>query len=269
LNPSAATPPKPPVSGIQPVSATLQPKKKKSEDIKPAVVAPAPEAAKAPNAAAVVPEPAKAPTKAQAAVPAKTPTKVELEQKIATLKIEIKNDLEKVKTAVLEQLQEEEVRLIKYLGMDARIVVQMAPYMAEFFDKLPRCSSDIRMGLNQECEVAYFVIWSTLNELKKQLSMATVEKDEFFMPDKNVATTESIVHDIDAMFPEYTAGVPDLDIYRLFTVGKPGRTVDISAESKIAELFKMTSQEDEYIRTMFKIAKKDESQSPRTPDPGN
>lgn len=61
-----------------------------------------------------------------------------------------------------DQLTEQETKILRSLGIDEQMENTMKPYMATFFEKLPQCNTDASLRLSRECEVPYYVVWSTL-----------------------------------------------------------------------------------------------------------
>ena len=181
------------------------------------------------------------------------------------------NELETAHTAISEiiknQLYDEEKKLLDHLGMDTIIVQSMAPYLAEFFKSLPDCSTDIALTTSKQCEIAYYVIWSTLFKIQqlRKLYMQSQYHPEQFMVDNNVATVAAAIESIDGLFPEDTSGIPDLDIIRLFTLGSM-KTEDILArpikanlqpvevdQKAIDAFFEIPTVESNAIYNIFKI----------------
>jgi len=115
---------------------------------------------------------------------------------------------------------------------------QLAPYMAEFFDSLPACSTDTSLYLNKTCETAYFVLWSTMFALEQAARRQKEENERLFRPvaDLSVAMTEQLVRNID----KAVAVVPDDEIIKLFTripLGGPGFSdIDVASVRKLFTL---------------------------------
>lgn len=59
------------------------------------------------------------------------------------------------------QLTKEEERVLTSLGIDKSMEQTLRPYLRDFFDQLPSCTSDLKLRLNKSCEIPYYVIWST------------------------------------------------------------------------------------------------------------
>jgi hypothetical protein len=59
------------------------------------------------------------------------------------------------------ELTDEEKRVLNSLGIDALMEQNLRPYLKEFFDELPHCTTDASLRLSRRCEVPYYVIWST------------------------------------------------------------------------------------------------------------
>ena len=59
------------------------------------------------------------------------------------------------------ELTEEEKRVLTSLGIDILMEQTLRPYLKEFFDELPHCTTDASLRLSRRCEVPYYVIWST------------------------------------------------------------------------------------------------------------
>jgi len=58
-------------------------------------------------------------------------------------------------------LTDEEIRVLSSLGIDSAMEQTLRPYLKEFFDELPHCTTDASLRLSRKCEVPYYVIWST------------------------------------------------------------------------------------------------------------
>jgi len=58
-------------------------------------------------------------------------------------------------------LSVEEKRILETLGIDSALEQTMSPYLADFFDALPKCHTDTQIMLNKSCEVPYYVLWTT------------------------------------------------------------------------------------------------------------
>ena len=58
-------------------------------------------------------------------------------------------------------LNKEEKRLLTEMGIDCTMENTLKPYLAEFFDVLPKCQSDTAVVLSKDCEVPYYVLWAT------------------------------------------------------------------------------------------------------------
>lgn len=59
------------------------------------------------------------------------------------------------------QLNAEELRLLSTLGIDTSMEQTLRPYLRDFFDELPNCTSDASLRLSRKCEIPYYVIWAT------------------------------------------------------------------------------------------------------------
>lgn len=59
-------------------------------------------------------------------------------------------------------LTEQEQKILTSLGIDGKMEKTLKPYMAKFFEKLPVCNTDASLRLSKDCEVPYYVVWSTL-----------------------------------------------------------------------------------------------------------
>jgi len=59
------------------------------------------------------------------------------------------------------KLTDEEIRVLSSLGIDSAMEQTLRPYLKEFFDELPHCTTDASLRLSRKCEVPYYVIWST------------------------------------------------------------------------------------------------------------
>jgi hypothetical protein len=125
-----------------------------------------------------------------------------------------------------DTLTEDEIKILKAIGVYGEVLVDMAPHMAEFFDSLPKCSSDSSLMLRKDCDTAFYVLWSTLFAAQKkaaerlkqseQKNCENPNKDKF-AADIDNAQDSAIVRDIKKTFketPKFSAAA----IYDLFTI---------------------------------------------------
>jgi len=57
-------------------------------------------------------------------------------------------------------LTQDEMNILKSIGVDAELQKILRPYLAQFFEALPDCQSDVSIGLSSDCEVPYYVLWA-------------------------------------------------------------------------------------------------------------
>jgi len=96
------------------------------------------------------------------------------------------------------QLTEDETHLLEALGIDKSMADVMRPYMAKFFETLPRCQADTPMMLLKECEIPYYVLWSTkFAGIQSTADRVRKHKQNFATrTDINVAVNGAIINDM-------------------------------------------------------------------------
>jgi hypothetical protein len=117
-------------------------------------------------------------------------------------------------------LLESEKEVLRAIGIDESLTLQLAPYLPNFFDTLPKCSSDPNMMLSKDCEDAYFVLWSTMYAAQHEAQKLFQENQvaHKYMSDLDAATSGQIVKDIQRAHKEVLRFDPE-HIQELFTRG--------------------------------------------------
>ena len=59
------------------------------------------------------------------------------------------------------KLSKDERKVLTAIGMDAEMEERLKAYLPKFFDVLPDCQTDTNLYLSKQCEIPFFVIWST------------------------------------------------------------------------------------------------------------
>jgi hypothetical protein len=124
----------------------------------------------------------------------------------------------------VDTLTTDEINILKALGIHGEILKSLAFHMPTFFESLPKCSSDTNLMLKQECDTAFYVLWSVLYRSQKQTEEAVKEnKDKHeYQSLTDMAQTDAIVTSIDTLFPQKRTFSAS-DITKIFTVsGNPG-----------------------------------------------
>ena len=93
------------------------------------------------------------------------------------------------------KLMPEEDRILAALGIDDETKLSLRTYLAKFFEELPHCQSDASLILNQQCEVPYYIMWSTQLAAQHKLGERIKEnkKTTRAMSDYQVAIDDSII----------------------------------------------------------------------------
>jgi hypothetical protein len=75
-----------------------------------------------------------------------------------------------------KRLTENEEELLKALGITGKTRNELTPYLADFFNSLPKCHSSSQMLTNSRCEIAYYIMWSVLLKAR-QATHRQLEKE--------------------------------------------------------------------------------------------
>lgn len=129
------------------------------------------------------------------------------------------------------EITKDEQDVLDTLGIDAVMENILRLDLPEFFQKLGVCNSDASIVLKKECEIPYYVIWTTLlknrHETKRRLSER--EDATHSLDDLGVAMTDQLIDDIR---PEPT----DESIQQLFTlIVNPNATPLLPADDTIPD----------------------------------
>lgn len=68
----------------------------------------------------------------------------------------------------VEGLTNSERALLSALGIDNIMERSLQKYMPDFFQSLLDCNTDTKLTLSKQCELPYFIIWSTLFANKRE-----------------------------------------------------------------------------------------------------
>lgn len=93
-------------------------------------------------------------------------------------------------------LTKEEEAILEALGIDESMQQSLRPYMSDFFDALPDCSSDTSLILNKKCEVPYYVIWSTQFANRQALMERIATDPHTTRPDYENAHDYSVLQEL-------------------------------------------------------------------------
>jgi hypothetical protein len=114
------------------------------------------------------------------------------------------------------ELTKDEQGILDVLGIDGVMENILRLDLPEFFQKLPECDSDTSLVLKKDCEIPYYVIWTTLlknrHETKRRLE--THQQIKKPMSDLSAAVTDKFISNIAPV-------VLDETIDRLFTLILP------------------------------------------------
>ena len=124
------------------------------------------------------------------------------------------------------ELVEEELEVLKALGITEDIQRKLAGFLPDLFDSLPQCSTDASMMLKKECEKAYYVLWSTLYAIQRETENAIEENraTRSSLSDINVSLDQRFVESLKSWDEEE---ISNTDIMTLFTVIGPGEVAKI------------------------------------------
>lgn len=95
-----------------------------------------------------------------------------------------------------KQLTEQEEELMKAIGITGSTKTELMPYLADFFNSLPKCHSSSQMLTNSRCEIAYYIMWSVLLKAR-QATQKKIEADN----DSGITDieTQQIAASVDAL----------------------------------------------------------------------
>lgn len=107
---------------------------------------------------------------------------------------DIQRRLEYARNPSANLLPEEEA-VLRALGVDEEMESRLRPYIPDFFEALPDCQSDTSLHLHKQCEVPYYVLWSTLFAERLDTTKRKYERDASTKPmtDLNMAMTDATV----------------------------------------------------------------------------
>ena len=97
------------------------------------------------------------------------------------------------------KLTEYEELLLHSLGIVGDVRKGVANFLPEFFDALPYCQSTTQLLTNKKCETAYFVLWSVLMKVRKDLQKTLDEQNKKGMSQSNVYQADEAVKAISSV----------------------------------------------------------------------
>ena len=101
-------------------------------------------------------------------------------------------------------LSKDEQDILISLGIDKSMEKRMSAYLPQFFDVLPDCQTDTSVYLNKQCEVPYYVIWSTKFAEGQRIQERIDNNKSSFVPrsDYDVAVDTSVVKQMNSKLSE-------------------------------------------------------------------
>lgn len=93
-------------------------------------------------------------------------------------------------------LTDEEQALLTAIGIDNAMEDVLRPYLAKFFETLPRCKSDAAMYLSKQCEVPYYVLWSIKFANRQETTRRIEERKLRSQSNIAAAETDALVGDL-------------------------------------------------------------------------
>jgi hypothetical protein len=134
-------------------------------------------------------------------------------------------------------LTDDERNVLTAIGVDSIMEDTLRPYLAKFFETLPRCKTDAAMYLSKQCEIPYYVLWS-IKFANRQETTRRIE-ERTLRPQTNLAQaeTDAYVSDLKERKPS------SLDYLKMFTLLKriPATTLPTAPPMSV-------SASDEYTR---------------------
>ena len=109
-------------------------------------------------------------------------------------------------------LTQDELNILKSIGVDAELQKILRPYLAQFFEALPDCQSDVSIGLSSACEVPYYVLWAVDFANRFRTKQKVDEQPDGDHPEPSRAEDISVVKQLNDRSPKPTT------IERLFTL---------------------------------------------------
>ncbi len=93
-------------------------------------------------------------------------------------------------------LTDEEQALLSAIGVDNVMEDILRPYLAKFFETLPRCKTDAAMYLSKECEIPYYVLWSIKFANRQETTRRIEERTVRSQSNIAAAETAALVGDL-------------------------------------------------------------------------
>jgi len=99
-----------------------------------------------------------------------------------------------------------EKAILKSLGVDGTMEKSLAPYLADFFKRLPSCSSDTSLLLSKQCELPHFVLWSILFANKDSIQSRIANGPNNAPSNLNIANIQGLLSEIRSGMPSDMPG---------------------------------------------------------------
>jgi hypothetical protein len=99
---------------------------------------------------------------------------------------------------LIDGLTLQERELLKTLGIDSKQEQALKQYLPAFFEALPTCQTSSSLYLRKECEIPYFVLWSTkfADYTNTKARLDTIKQQDTSRTDLEVAQNSAIINDI-------------------------------------------------------------------------
>jgi hypothetical protein len=93
-------------------------------------------------------------------------------------------------------LTKDETELLEAIGIPKEEYPSLKSHLGTFLNSFPNCSTDSQMMLKQECEEAYYVIWSILFKNQQKTDQQVKGRDEKTLSDLDTAETEVLLRQL-------------------------------------------------------------------------
>jgi hypothetical protein len=159
-------------------------------------------------------------------------------------------------------LTDEELKLLKDLGLDSKMINTLKLYLPTFFDNLYMCSSDASMVLHKNCNIPYFVLWSIMIA-NKQATDERLRENRFkeSIHLLNVAKHTATIQQLQTKLDEYD------DLFQLIVINpaspislhhfmlgpEPGSGPDAKPRAKLRASKPIPTDRENAINAMFTI----------------
>lgn len=93
------------------------------------------------------------------------------------------------------KLLPDEEKILRELGIDEEMETRVRAYIPDFFEALPNCQTDMNIQLNKQCEVPYYILWSSLFASRHKTAQRVNENEETTqsIPDGKMAMNSAII----------------------------------------------------------------------------